>query len=190
MIKPPPVPGPPTSAEGGSRSAILAAARDLFAIHSYGEVTIREIAARAEVSPALVMKCCGTKQDLFHATAAITPPPLPEVPLAELGTALVDEVIGRHERGEIEHLARALLLRLTSPDPDAVRDQFLAGYADPLAAVLQGANGRIRAELVLAALTGLVASLRILKLPASTADIAVLRREYSPLVQHLIDTRT
>ena len=39
-----------------SRSAILEAARELFSEHGYKEVTIRDIATAAGVSPALVMK--------------------------------------------------------------------------------------------------------------------------------------
>ncbi|NIQ52267.1 MAG: helix-turn-helix transcriptional regulator, partial [Gemmatimonadetes bacterium] len=68
-----------------SRDAILTAAAELFAERGFDQVTIRDIATRANLSPAMVMKCGGSKKQLFYRTARITPPPLPAVPDSELG---------------------------------------------------------------------------------------------------------
>ena len=60
--------GPPDSpapGSGSSRAAILHAARRLFGERGYAATTIREVAAEAGVSPALVMKCCGSKERLY-----------------------------------------------------------------------------------------------------------------------------
>src|SRR5690606_10516343 len=96
-----------------TRAAVLAAARELFAERGFNQVTIRDIAARSNLSPAMVMKCGGSKQQLFYEAATLTPPPLPDVPLADLGRALVRELLERHTRDAIEPLTRALVLRLS-----------------------------------------------------------------------------
>lgn len=171
---------------GGSRQAILDAAGELFSARAYGEVTIRDIAARAGTSPALVMKRGGSKQDLYQATARIVPPPLPDVPDEQLGHALANDLLERHQRGDIEHLARALMLRLTAPDPETVRTHFLHGYVDPLAHRLDGPDARLRAELVVAALTGLAATIRLFETPSSVTDPERVLAIYGNLVQQLI----
>ncbi len=128
---------PASSVEtAGSRRAIEQAARELFAERGFNEVTIRDIAARAKVSPARDED--GRQQaGPLPADRDDRPPALPDVPRSRLGAALVSEIIDRHRRGEIEHLGRALLLHLTSPEPEAIRVRFLAGYVDPLAEVLK-----------------------------------------------------
>ncbi|GAA2616836.1 hypothetical protein GCM10010399_54700 [Dactylosporangium fulvum] len=175
-------------APGSSRRAILAAAAELFAERGYDQVTIRDIAARADLSPAMVMKCGGSKRELFLRSAKITPPPLPDVPRSELGARLVEELLTRSDRGAIEPLARSLNLRLSAPDPDSVHQQFTAGYLEPLAERLGGdADAHIRAELVVAALTGLAATTRIFHTPAAGAAPEEVIRRYGRAIQHLID---
>jgi AcrR family transcriptional regulator len=50
-----------------TRRAILGAARALFGELGYDRATMREIASRADVDPALIHHHFGTKQDLFAA---------------------------------------------------------------------------------------------------------------------------
>lgn len=177
----------PTPAAGGSRQAILEAASQLFNTRGYGQVTIRDIAARAGTSAALVMKCGGSKQDLYQATARILPPALPDVPNGELGRALVKDLLERHQRGEIEHLTRALMLRLTAPDPETIRAHFLNGYIEPLAHRLDGPDSQLRAELVVAALSGLAATVRLFETNSSATSAERTLAIYGGLVQQLID---
>lgn len=172
----------------GSRAAVLAAARELFAERGFNQVTIRDIAARADLSPAMVMKCGGSKKQLFYESATLTPPPLPDVPLAELGQALVRDLLDRYQRDAIEPLTRALVLRLSAPDPDAVRERFLTGYVDPLAERLGGGSAAVlRAELVVSMLCGLAASMRIFAVSGSAAALDDVAVQYGRLVQQLID---
>lgn len=175
---------------GGSRQAILDAASELFSNRAYGQVTIRDIAARAGTSPALVMKRGGSKQDLYQATARIIPPPLPDVPDERLGHALVGDLLERHQRGDIEHLARALMLRLTAPDPETVRAHFLHGYVEPLTQRLNGPDAQLRAELVIAALSGLATTIRLFETPSSVTDPERVLAIYGNLLQQLIDHDT
>jgi len=50
-----------------TKSAILAAARHVFATYGYGEAGVRDIAARAGVNAALVGRYFGSKLELFEA---------------------------------------------------------------------------------------------------------------------------
>lgn len=169
------------------RAAVLGAAAELFARKGFPEVTIRAIAARAGTSPALVMKVGGSKEDLFHRTATIAAPELPEVPADRLGHALVADLLDRQRRGDLEHLARALMLRVNAPDPEAVRDQFLRSYVAPLTALLDGPRPELRAELAVAALLGLSTALRFFESPVLGAELDAVARAYGPVVQRLLD---
>lgn len=169
------------------REAVWQAAADLFARNGFPEVTIRAIAARAGTSPALVMKVAGSKEELFHRTATITAPDLPDVPASELGRALVAELIERQRRGDLEHLGRAMMLRANAPDPKAVRAKFLRGYVAPLATVLDGPAAGLRAELAVAALLGLATTLRFFESPTLIADLDQVEAAYGPIVQQLLD---
>jgi AcrR family transcriptional regulator len=169
------------------RAAVWRAAAELFARQGFPEVTIRAIAARAGTSPALVMKVAGSKESLFHRTATITAPELPDVPPTELGQALVAELVDRQRRGDLEHLGRALMLRVNAPDPEAVRAKFLQSYVAPLAKVLEGPRANLRAELAVAALLGLATSLRFFESPVLSAELDAVEAAYGPIVQRLLD---
>lgn len=180
-------PGHEASPTTGLRGAILSAATELFAERGFNQVTIRDIAARAGCSPAMVMKCGGSKRELFYAAATINPPPLPDVPHADLGAVLVGELITRYAHESLEPLNRALVLRITAPDPESVRERFITGYLDPLTERLGGdADARLRAELVVAALLGLAATLRILAAPTAQSATDDVHRRYADVVQRLI----
>src|SRR3954453_15810094 len=54
-----------------TRAQILAAAQALFAEHGYDNTTIRDVAARASIDPAMVMRYFHNKDELFARAAAI-----------------------------------------------------------------------------------------------------------------------
>jgi DNA-binding transcriptional regulator YbjK len=54
-----------------TRAEILAAAREIFAESGYDRATIRQIAARAGVDPALVHHYFGTKDQLFSQSISL-----------------------------------------------------------------------------------------------------------------------
>lgn len=171
-----------------SAAVIVAAARELFAQRGFHQVTIRDIAARANRSPAMVMKCWGSKQDLFYQAATIDSPPLPDVPDEELGRALVRDLVERAQGEVLEPLNRALNLRLSAPDPDSVRERLAEAYFVPLTERLGGGgDARLRAELVVAALAGLAASLRLFEAPASLAAPEEVIHRYGRAIQLLVD---
>src|SRR5262249_4915924 len=53
-----------------TRAAILDAAQKLFAEHGHERTTVRDIAAKASVDPALVIRYFGSKDELFVRAAA------------------------------------------------------------------------------------------------------------------------
>ncbi|HUV49056.1 MAG TPA: TetR family transcriptional regulator, partial [Actinomycetes bacterium] len=70
--------------DSGTKEQILDAARDLFAEVGFERATIRAIAKRARVDPALVHHYFGTKDDLL--VAALQLPVDPVVLFAGIGT--------------------------------------------------------------------------------------------------------
>lgn len=101
-----------------SHDAILQSAGRLFGERGYRAVTVRDIAADAGVSAALVMKLFLSKEKLY---AAVQPDESLlaelEVPTPELGRALVFRVLMRRERGVQEPWAIIPFAVLDSPTP-------------------------------------------------------------------------
>jgi AcrR family transcriptional regulator len=100
--------------DSGTSDAILEAARTQFAEHGYRGATIRAIAAKAGVDPALVHHFYGTKEALFAAAMR-----LPVVPSQVLSAALES---GRGQPGLGELMVRTALTMWESP---GLKDTFL-----------------------------------------------------------------
>ena len=87
---------PRPSKSDRTRAAILAAAQALFAEQGYERTTVRDVAARAEIDPALVIRYFGSKEGLF-ARAAVFDLALPDLSAADragFGRALVRHFLG------------------------------------------------------------------------------------------------
>ncbi len=82
-----------------TREAILAAARETFAERGFDRASIRAIATRARVDPALVHHYFGTKDDLFLATVNAPMDP----------ARFVDQVLIGDQEGLPERLIRTFL---------------------------------------------------------------------------------
>ncbi len=99
--------------ERSTRDEILAAARNCFGERGYDRATIRDIAARATVDPALVLHYFGSKEQLFAAAL--------EIPLDP--SAIITRVMA-HDRGEMgTSLVRAFL---EAWEPEETRSPLLA----------------------------------------------------------------
>lgn len=171
-----------------ARDAALAAASKLFAERGYRQVTIRDIALAAGLSPAMVMKAVGSKEKLFHAVAEVRPLELDGIPDEELGRALVGNIVDRMRADAVEPLGRAIMLRLTAPDPETIQEKFTRGYFDALAERLGGGDdAELRAELAVGALMGLAAALRIFEAPNSAAHSEQVVLRFGDIVQDLLD---
>ena len=176
--------------EHSSRDTILEAARALFGQRGYRAVTVRDIAAEAECSPALVIKHFGSKEKLFAQTRpddAFTREL--SVPRSELGEALVFRVLMRRERGLPEPWSTIPQNVRDLPDPaaaaDAAREQALAWLAERMG---DTTPGRRHAAVVCSLMLGLAEGARTLGLfagPEWEFDDAV--RRYGAIVQAEVD---
>jgi AcrR family transcriptional regulator len=96
-----------------ARAEIITAARHEFADHGYDAVSIRAVARKAGVDPALVHHYFGDKADLFAATV--------EVPIRP------DRLVAQVLRGPRDDIGTALVRALvTNLDDRAVRDTVIA----------------------------------------------------------------
>src|SRR3954449_8695645 len=78
-----------------TRAAILQAAQELFATHGYERTTVRDVAARAAIDPAMVMRYFGSKEGLFARATAfdLELPDLTQVARARIGETLVGHFV-------------------------------------------------------------------------------------------------
>jgi AcrR family transcriptional regulator len=174
-----------------TRQQIMTAARELFAERGYIETTIRAIAQRAGVDPALVMQHFGTKSALFDEVsdialaldAAMDGPP-----------ELLGERVLRHALADVDGKAdRSMpLLRsmLTHPDAaHAVRCAVVRPEGSPWTRVLVGEDADLRSALFGTLVLGLLVARYLLRIPGvaeAPADrlVALLGPCLRPLVMH------
>lgn len=170
-----------------TRERVLAAARRLFAERGYAHVTIRQIAAEAGVSPAMVMKVGGSKEKLHaDATPREAEPLSPDWPRDRIGVELVRRVIDRRDSGAVEPWLQSLLSTLDAPDPAAARSEFAAHYLAKLELRLGDVpDVRLRAEVIASMLIGLACGVRPLRLLNSETDWIV--EHYGSMIQSVID---
>lgn len=176
-----------------TRAEVLQAARRLFGERGYAAVTIREIAAAAGVSPAMVMKVGGSKEALHTLATPLEPEPLSgEVPLEGLGELLVRRILTRRREAGAEPWLRALYLLADAPDPVAARrefrERFLSRFERPGAEPAVAAHLQRQSDQLACLMLGLAAGTRTMDLlhPDSTDNEAAVR-EYGGLVQQVLD---
>lgn len=180
--------------ESGTREAILEAARRAFAEQGYDRATIRDIAARAGVDPALVYHFYGSKEQLFAAAmhfpfqpSAIIPPLLEGDPerLAErilrLFLTLSDQPGGS---------PFVALIRSASTNERAARmlREFMSREViGRVARALGVANAELRATLVGSQLSGLAMVRYVLRLePLASADHETVIACVGPTLQRYL----
>lgn len=159
-----------------TRAAILAAARELFAAHGYERTTVRDVAAKAEIDPAMVIRYFGSKDGLF-ARAAVFDLRLPDVGAidrSELGPALVGHFLDVWE-GPAGDPGMAMLLRSAASNPAAAEQlqAVFAGQVLPMVMRAAADDPQARAGLVASQLLGLAFCRYVLELP----PVAALPRE-------------
>jgi AcrR family transcriptional regulator len=191
---PPGSPGHAAGAGGGgrdgvsSREAILDSAGRLFGERGYRGVTVRDIASDAGVSAALVMKLYSSKEKLF-AQAKPDESLLSDldVPVAELGSALVFRVLMRRERGLKEPWAMLPFIIQDSPTPDDARAETRERYLSGIAGLLKDTTPeRLYASTVVALMTGFGEAVRTLGMFEGW-NFDELVAHYGAIVQSQID---
>ena len=184
-----PAPAPAPADPGTGRDAILRAARRAFAQRPYAEVTIRGIAADAGVSPSLVVKHFGRKEELFNTVADFGPAAgeLFDAPLEMLGRHMVVTLVRRRREQQLDPLLRVVYSLGNQDERSLLRERFHEQVTEALSARLPGSDRTLRAELIAGHLLGLGATLSLhregaalLETPEHLADL------YAPGLQTLI----
>ncbi len=177
------------AAGSATRDAIVDAGRGLFGEKGYSAVTIKDVAARAGFSPAMVMKVMGSKAELYSA-AAPEAPNLDDSGSGEpVGYQLVRRIVIRRDQGDAEPWAMVPILIHDAPDPDVARATFRDRYVGRIAEWIGDTEPALRrTKLVVCALLGLGAGVRTLGiLGPDEAGCEALISEYGALVQGIID---
>ncbi|QKW24583.1 TetR/AcrR family transcriptional regulator [Kitasatospora sp. NA04385] len=146
---------------------MLAAARGLFSELGYEQTTVRTVAHRAGVDPALVMKYFGSKEGLFDAASevalsfggALSGPP------EQYGERLLGHVLAEID-GRPDRSMPVLRSMLTHPQAaEAVRCAVADPGNSPVADALTGEDVELRATLVGTVVLGLLVSRYLLRVP-------------------------
>jgi AcrR family transcriptional regulator len=181
----------------GTREEILAAAREAFSERGYDGATVREVADRAGVDPALIYHYFGSKQQLFVAAMEIpyhwreALSAVLEGPPEQLGERLVRQLLGYWEDPEVRPLFMGVV-RSAATDPMAaemVRKLLAEGPFVVLARAIGTPDADLRAMLIASHVMGLALLRYILRVePMASASVDTLASMVGPVVQrYLID---
>jgi AcrR family transcriptional regulator len=171
-----------------TRADIQAAAGELFRERGFAGTSVRDIAARAQVDPAVVIRHFGTKELLFLETMhlSIDEDPLLDVPLEQLGERFVEVLLDtdRPARGVFLALVRGSFEPEIAARLAASHD---AAFVAPLRARLAGPDADLRARLAASLVGGLLYSLWVVgDEQLAAAERSDVVRRYGALLQQLL----
>jgi AcrR family transcriptional regulator len=179
----------------GTREAILVAARESFTASGYDQASIRDIARRAGVDPALVHHYFGTKQELFSEAVEL---PVDLVAVVEafvrgdrdrIGERIVGLMLSvwdnRTDRSPLIALIRSAV---TSQDAARMLREFLVSVLFVrLAEALQVPDAPLRASLAASQMMGLMIARYIVGVePLASAPAPQLVATIGPNVQRYL----
>jgi len=193
----PPVTGQPRRRgrrPGGTdtRAALLAAARQLFVEQGFDKATVRSIASRAGVDPAMVNHWFGGKDNLF-AAAVLELPFNPVEVIGDLGAGPPEHIGDRVVRrfiaiwdatggGQFAALLRSVTTHRQAAD--ALRDIFVNHIFGPLMQQSGVDQPQLRANLFATQMVGLGIVRYVVKFePLASADVDVVARAVAPTLQ-------
>ena len=177
-----------------TRDAILEAAQALFAGQGYERTTVRDIAARASIDPAMVMRYFGSKEALFARVTAfdLQLPDLTLVARRRLGTTLIAHFLEVWE-GSLSTGSLTSLLRAATSNDDAaaaIRAVFIGQVVPALARVIPPSELPVRTGLIASQILGLAFSRYVLKVPPVVAlERAQIVRLVGPTLQRYVAGR-
>ncbi|WHT17799.1 TetR family transcriptional regulator [Crossiella sp. CA-258035] len=177
-----------------TKGALLSAARAVFTEQGYDGATVRMIAARAQVDPAMVNHWFGGKESLFAAAVQ-----LPVTPQQILETVLAGPVEGLGERIVRRFLSVwdetgggpfVALMRSASSHDDAagmLREFVTHALFGKIARAIEADQPDLRASLVGAQVAGLGMMRYVIKLePLASADHDTLAAAVAPTLQRYL----
>ena len=176
-----------------SEQAILCAARELFAETGYERTTIRAVASRCGVDPALVMQYYGNKEGLFaeaarwgHESQTVLRASREDVPAAAL-----DDLFEKLEGESSDREGAVALLRNCLTHPEAariMRDEVMCDRVIGVARAIGGEDAELRAGLLGACMMGLMMSRHLIEFePVASASRADIERLFTPVLRALVD---
>ena len=154
-----------------TKAAILDAARDRFGTLGFERATIRAIAAKAGIDPAMVMRYYGNKQKLFAAAAEIdlALPDLTKIPRSQIGFAMAQHFFSRWEEdGALQTLLRSAVTNRAAAE--RMRSLFASQVAPALVPVFRDRQvATTRAGLIATQTLGVALCRYVLQLPPVVA---------------------
>jgi AcrR family transcriptional regulator len=158
----------------GTQEAILDAARAAFSESGYDGATIRSIAGRAGVDPALVHHYFGSKEQLFVATMelpfdpSVVIPALIEPGLDGLGERIARMLVTIWDKAEGYNPFVALLRSALTHEKAAAMFREFASKAifAHLVAAVDADHAELRTAMVASQVAGLLMTRYLLRLPA------------------------
>ncbi|MCW2858091.1 MAG: TetR family transcriptional regulator [Marmoricola sp.] len=177
------------AAAARTRTAIADAARVLFATDGYGDTSVRAIATRAGVDPALVIRHFGSKEKLFLDTVGFRGffKQAMDGPLEGMGERLVTSLLG--DQHDPTFSAYRAMMHASGSEPVRVRlgEAIHGMFVEPLAPRLSGPDTALRARLIAAQLGGLIDAIAIFADPeVADADRERLATYFGTAIQSLI----
>jgi AcrR family transcriptional regulator len=176
-----------------TREDILAAARDLFSQQGYEKASMRAIARRAKVDPALIVHYFDSKEGLLTESLALPLDParvlhdaLRDVSDDEIGEALARTVLGLWGRPALRQRLLSMLRVGMSHEVamGVLRQTFSRTVLAAVARLVDDDTAALRAELVATQMIGLMMARFVMRLPqVAEADIDELSRLVGPSVQ-------
>jgi AcrR family transcriptional regulator len=179
----------------GTRDAILVAARESFTASGYDQASIRDIARRAGVDPALVHHYFGTKQELFTEAVEL---PVDLVAVVEafvrgdrdrIGERIVGLMLSvwdsRTDRSPLIALIRSAV---TSEDAARMLREFMVSVLFVrLAEALRAPDAPLRASLAASQMMGLLIARYVVRVePLASAPAAQLVAAIGPNIQRYL----
>jgi AcrR family transcriptional regulator len=181
--------------DSGTHDAILLGARLEFGESGYDGATIRAIAARAVVDPALVHHYFGSKEQLFETAVELPISPAAFLPVLlagdreRLGEQIVERFLTVWEEPHNRPVFMAMLRSMISNEQaaDLVRRLLVKEVFGPLAVALGVPDAELRATLAGSQFIGLALMRYVGRVePLASADVDTVAVAIGPTIQRYL----
>jgi AcrR family transcriptional regulator len=182
-------------AGGNTRVEILTAARAMFAERGYTATTLRALAIRAQVDPALILHHYGSKEALFRTAMHVPFDPAVIAAMirtsngSPLGERLCAYFLGLWENGATREPLLAMLRSALTHEPaaESFREFLSEALVGRVAAILDTPDAALRATLVSSQLVGLAIARYLLRIePLASADPAIVAAWIAPTLERYL----
>lgn len=175
-----------------TEAGILDAARALFAEVGFERTTIRGVAGRAGVDPALVMQYYGSKAGLFEAAARwfVDRKEASHATREDLPGAALRDLLAGMEDSEQRAAATAVLRSCLTHESarSVMREQVMRDKHERLARTIGGPDADLRVGLLGAVMIGTTLARYLLEIPAvAAASRADIERVLEPVLRALVE---